>query len=122
VGRRLRDIIFETRSNPRRYSYEYFIGREYGSSVSEINIVLSCLERQVKQRINFNKATETFEFDILLSFYLIKKADVAEKKKIIKREIIEAIKKTFEKFNFEDFDKSSFTSDFEDIVNIITGN
>lgn len=96
-----------------------FANKEYGSSVSEIFAVMICRGRDFKQRKRFKKEIKLLEYDILLDFFLIKHAEMEQKKEIIRRQMIEITEQTFSNYKFIDFDKSAFISDFKTIINSI---
>jgi hypothetical protein len=98
---------------------EYFKNKSYGSSISRISVVMSALFRDLKQRKRFKKDIGRFEYDIILDYFLIKNSPIEEKKKIIRRQMIEITEATFSKYKFEDFDKAAFLADFKNIVNTV---
>lgn len=93
--------------------------KSYGKSISSIWIVLICRPYDFKQRKRFKKNAGRFEYDILLDYFLIKNVDMEEKKKIIRKQIVEITEQTFSKYKFDDFDKPAFLTDFKKIVNSI---
>lgn len=96
-----------------------FINKEYGKSVATIFVVMSALFRDLKQRKRFKKDIGRFDYDIILDYFLIKNSPIEEKKKIIRRQMIEITESTFSKYKFDDFDKAAFVSDFKNIVNTV---
>jgi hypothetical protein len=93
--------------------------KDYGTSISRIGIVMSCMNRYFKQRKRFKKDTKEFTYDILLDYFLIRHSEMAEKKAIIRRQMVEITEQTFSKYKFEDFDKAGFLTDFKEIVNSV---
>lgn len=93
--------------------------KKYGTSISRISVVMTCMARDFKQRKRFKKAEGLFEYDILLDYFLIKNVEMEQKKAIIRKQIIEVTEQTFSKYKFEDFDKVAFLSDMKEIVNAI---
>jgi hypothetical protein len=96
-----------------------FKQKNYGESISQINVVMTCMGRDLKQRKRFKKSEGVFEYDILLDYYLIKSVELDEKKAIVRKQIIEITAKTFSTYKFEDFDKAAFLADMNGIVNAI---
>ena len=99
---------------------ESFKNKSYGKSTSTMWIVLICRPYNFKQRKRFKKDVGRFEYDILLDYFLIKNADLGEKKNIIRKQIVEITELTFSKYKLDDFDKSAFLNDLKEIVNSIT--
>jgi hypothetical protein len=91
----------------------------YGTSVSRISVVMTCMAKDFKQRKRFKKDTKEFAYDILLDYFLIRHSEVAEKKAIIRRQMVEITEQTFSKYKFEDFDKAAFLADIKEIVNSV---
>jgi hypothetical protein len=98
---------------------EFFKDRFYGTSISRIGIVMTCMEIDTNQRKRYNKDKREFVFDIILDFFSIKNAPIEQKKEIIRIQMCEIAKETFSKYSFNDFDKPSFLSDFEKTVKSI---
>jgi len=96
-----------------------FVKKEYGISVSQIWIVISCRDRIFKQRKRYKRDITRIEYDILLNYNLIANADIESKKKIINREVVALTEQTFSTYKFESFDKSSFLIDFKEFVESI---
>lgn len=95
----------------------FFKDKNYGSSIDEIMIVLTALDRDWKQRKRYKKDKRRFEYDILLDFFRIVDAEGEEKKRIVCNQMIEITEATFSKYKFEDFDKARFLTDFKNVVN-----
>jgi hypothetical protein len=98
---------------------EWFIEKNYGTSISIISVIMTAVGYDLKQRKRFKKDIGRFEYDILLDYFLIKNVEMEEKKKIIRRQIIEITEQTFNKYRFEDFDKAAFLSDLKEIVKAV---
>lgn len=98
---------------------ESFKKKKYGRSINLISVVMTCMAKDFKQRKRFKKDAGLFEYDILLDYFLIKHSEIAEKKAIICRQMIEITEQTFSKYKFEDFDKVNFLADFKEIVNTV---
>jgi hypothetical protein len=96
-----------------------FENKNYGSSISKINIVMTCMARDFKQRKQFKRDIKKFSYDILLDYYLNRNVIMEEKKNIIRRQIIEITEQTFSKYKFVYFDNAAFLSDLKNIVNSI---
>ncbi len=96
-----------------------FVERNYGSSISKIAIVLTCRPYDFKQRKRYKKAEQRFEYDILLDYYLIKNLPLEPKKQVIKSQFYQLSDKAFEKYKFEDFDKSSFLRDLKSSIDTL---
>lgn len=99
---------------------EGFKQKFYGKSVSKINVVMTCMGRDFKQRKRFKRAEGVFEYDILLDYYLVKNVTGEQKKGIIRKKMVEITEETFSKYKFDDFDKAAFLTDFKEIVNSVT--
>lgn len=97
----------------------YLKKKKYGSSVSKICVIMTCMAREFKQRKKYKKDIGRFEYDILLDYFLIKNVELEEKKKLILYQMIKVTEETFSKYKFEEFDKASFLSDFKQIVNSV---
>lgn len=95
----------------------FFKDKNYGSSIEEIMIVMTALDRDWKQRKRFKKDEKRFQYDILLDFFRIVDAEGAEKKRIVCNQMMEITEATFSKYKFEDFDKARFLTDFKSVVN-----
>lgn len=93
--------------------------KHYGSSISKIVVIMTCMARDFKQRKRYKKDTKRFEFDILLDYFLIKNVELEEKKKLVRYQMVRITEETFSKYKFEDFDKAAFLSDFKQIVNTV---
>jgi len=98
---------------------EEFEKRVYGNGISTIGIVLICRPQDFRQRKRFLKNVGRFEYDILLDFESIKNAEIEEKKRIIKGQIVEVSEQTFSKYKFEDFDKRAFIGDLKEVTDDI---
>jgi hypothetical protein len=96
-----------------------FLLKDYGNSIDCISVVLTCLEKDLKQRKRFKREIGLFEYDIILDYYLIKNVELEQKKGVIKRQVIEISEQTFNKYKFEDFDKVAFLKDLKEIVHSI---
>jgi len=96
-----------------------FSKRQYGKSISQIWVGISCRDRVFKQRKRYKQDVLRLEYDILLNYRLIEAAVVEQKKIIIKQSIIETTEQVFSKYEFENFDKLSFLSDFKNTVGAI---
>ena len=59
-----------------------FKDKQYGKSIKEIGVVLSCRRHDFKQRKRFKKAVGRFEYDILLDFFLIRNVKVNKRKNL----------------------------------------
>lgn len=81
---------------------------------------MSCRPRDFKQRKRYKKDMGLFTYDILLDYYMIKNVPMDQKKGIIRERMIEITEQTFSTYKFEDFDKTSFLTDFKEIVNSST--
>src|SRR5712664_1628495 len=77
---------------------EGFREKKYGTSISLISVVMTCMGKDIKQRKRFKKGAGLFEYDILLDYYLIKNVETEQKKAIIRRQIIEITDQTFSKY------------------------
>jgi hypothetical protein len=93
------------------------VSQSYGTSISKIVVIMTCMAKNVKQRKRYKKDTRGFEYDILLDYLLIKNIELEEKKKLICYQMTKITEETFSKYKFEDFDKGAFLSDFKEIVN-----
>ena len=95
--------------------------KNYGRAISRIGVVISCLEREVEpQRKRFQKATKVFTYDIILDYLLIVATESKdEKKRIIKRQVVEVSEQTFSKYKFDGFDKEAFLRDLKETMNSI---
>ena len=96
-----------------------FKEKNYGNSISVISVVMTAMGYDLKQRKRFKKDAGRFEYDIILDYFLIKNVVMEEKKKLIRRQIIEITEQTFSKYKFEGFDKVTFLSDLKTIVNAV---
>ena len=56
------------------------------------------------------------DYDILVDFTLMKNASIEEKKVIVQKEIIGTTERVLSKYNFDDFDTSSFLMDLRDVI------
>lgn len=102
---------------PFRESIEdFFKNKEYGNSISQIWVMLNALGYDVKQRKRFKKKFNLLQYDVLLDYFLIKNVELAEKKKIIRNQLIEITDQAFSKYRFEDFDKAYFLKDLKEIT------
>ena len=90
--------------------------RSYGTSIARIGTIMTCRPKDFKQRKRFKKDTKEFTYDILLDYFLIKNAELQEKKAIIRRQMVEITESTFSNYKFDDFDKATFLTDFKEIV------
>lgn len=107
---------------PIQHGFELaFKKRNYGRGISRIGVVISCLESEVgSQRKKFQKATQIFTYDIILDYLLIVATESKdEKKRIIKRQVVEVSEQTFSKYKFEGFDKEAFLHDLKETINSI---
>ncbi|PZR23844.1 MAG: hypothetical protein DI535_23150 [Citrobacter freundii] len=93
--------------------------RTYGQSILSLWIVMTARGYDFKQRKRFKKIEARFEYDILLDFFLIKNVPMEEKRRIIRKQIIDISEQTFSKYKFDDFDKNAFLSDLKEIVDAI---
>lgn len=93
--------------------------KNYGASIDLISVVITCTGKDFKQRKRFKKEQKLFEYDILLDYFLIKNVEMNQKKEIIRRQMIEITEHTFSKYKFVDFDRATFLSDFNYIVNSV---
>jgi len=74
----------------------FFLKKNYGNSVAEIFIVLTCRPYDFKQRKKLKKASRLFSYDIILDYFLIRHTKTKEEKvEIICKQIIEISQKTF---------------------------
>ena len=93
-----------------------FKNKAYGSSISKIGIVMTCMPKDLKQRKRFKKETGEFTYDILLDYYLIRSVEIEQKKAIVCKQMAEITGQTFSTYKFEDFDKAAFLVDFNEIA------
>jgi hypothetical protein len=96
-----------------------FKNKAYGTSISKIGIVMTCMPKDLKQRKRFKKDTGEFTYDILLDYYLIKNVEIEQKKAIIRKQIVEITEQTFSTYKFEDFDKVDFLLEMKNIVELV---
>lgn len=94
----------------------FFEDKNYGSSIGEVGIIVTALDRDWKQRKRYKKGERLFTFDILLDFFKIVNAELDSKKTIICNQILGITQATLSKYKFNDFDKDLFLTDFKDAV------
>ena len=90
--------------------------KDYGQSLSNISTILICRPFDFKQRLRFKKDLKRMDYDILVDFTLMKNASIEEKKVIVQKEIIGTTERVLSKYNFDDFDTSSFLMDLRDVI------
>ena len=100
---------------------QFFEGRDYGSSLHSIAIVLMCQnpDLNLKRRIRFARKEKTIYIDIMLDLPLFLKIDQKEREKVVVREIINEIPLILVKYKLEDFDLDKFKIDLTKWMNKI---
>jgi hypothetical protein len=98
----------------------YFLTKEYGSSVSDISVIMTCKERTYEPEAKYRKPKLKFYYDIIFDFFLIRDTVAIDQKiEIIKNQIKQISTEAFSRQKFTDFDKSAFLQDLSDAVNSI---
>jgi hypothetical protein len=98
----------------------YFLTKEYGSSVSDISVIMTCKEKTYDPEAKYRKPKSKFYYNIIFDFFLIRDTmAIGQKKEIIKNQITQISTEVFGTQKFADFDKSAFLQDLSDAVNSI---
>ena len=95
----------------------HFQQKCYGTSVKKIWIVLGFQVKDYKQRKRYVKGERMLTFDILMDFQAVRNAQIEEKKKLVRAQLIETTEELLKKYKFEDFATDSFIVDFKNVVN-----
>lgn len=97
---------------------DYYYSKNYGNDLKAFFIILMCRdpEYNFKQRIRFVKKEKALYMDIMLDFDLFVKITQEERNKIVFDKLIKEVPEIIAKYKFKDFDLSTFTEDWKDLI------